>query len=94
VDGAQKEAKIESNLAKIERIWEEQKFEFKDYKDTQILGALDEIVEFVETHSMELMGMLSSKDVEEFKDKVLVWQKNLKTVDQVIQIWVKVQKNW
>jgi hypothetical protein len=30
---------------------------------------------------MELMGMLSSKDVEEFKDKVLVWQKNLKTVD-------------
>lgn len=73
VDGAQKEAKIESNLIKIERIWEEQKFEFKDYKDTCILGALDEIVEFVETHSMELMGMMSSKDVEEFKEKVLSW---------------------
>lgn len=84
VDGAQKEAKIETNLAKIERIWEEQKFEFKDYKDTQILGALDEIVEFVETHSMELMGMMSSKDVEEFKEKVLHWQKTLKTVDSVI----------
>ncbi len=84
VDSAQKESKIESNLVKIERIWEEQKFEFKDYKDTQILGQLDEIVEFVETHSMELMGMLSSKDVEEFKEKVLHWQKTLKTVDAVI----------
>jgi len=94
VDSAQKEAKIESNINKIERIWEEQKFEFKEYKDTQILGALDEIVEFVETHQMELMGMLSSKDVAEFEEKVKHWQKTLKTVDSVIQIWVKVQKNW
>jgi hypothetical protein len=30
------------------------------------------------------MGMLSSKDVEEFKEKVLHWQKTLKTVDSVI----------
>lgn len=94
VDGAQKESKIESNLAKIEKIWEDQKFEFKEYKDTQILGALDETVEFVETNSLELMGMLTQKDVEEFKEKVLHWQKTLKTVDSVIQIWVKVQRNW
>jgi len=58
------------------------------------LGSLDEIVEFVEQHSMELMGMMSSKDVEEFKEKVMHWQKTLKTVDSVIQIWVKVQRNW
>ena len=94
VDGAQKESKIENNLVKIEKVWEEQKFDFKEYKDTSILGTLDEIVEFVETNSMELMGMLSSKDVEEFKEKVLHWQKTLKTVDSVIQIWVKVQRNW
>lgn len=34
VEGAQKEAKIESNLNKIEKIWDEQEFEFKEYKDT------------------------------------------------------------
>lgn len=94
VDGAQKESKIEGNVGKIEKIWEDQKFDFKEYKDTCILGTLDEIVEFVETNSLELMGMLSSKDVEEFKEKVLHWQKTLKTVDSVIQIWVKVQRNW
>jgi dynein heavy chain len=58
------------------------------------LGLLDEIIEAGEQHAMELLGMLSSKDVEEFKDRVLHWQKTLKTVDAVINIWVKVQRSW
>ena len=59
-----------------------------------ILGAMDEIVENVEANQLELMQMQSSKDVEEFKEKVNYWQKALKQVDQVIQIWLKVQKAW
>lgn len=94
VDGAQKESKIESKLKQIEGTWEDQKFEFKEYGDTQILGAMDEIVENVEANQLELMQMQSSKDVEEFKEKVNYWQKALKQVDQVIQIWLKVQKAW
>jgi len=27
---------------------------------------------------MEIMGMMSSKDVEEFKERAIHWQKNLK----------------
>jgi len=46
---------------------------FKDYKEVPILGVMDEIIENQETHSMELMAMMSSKDVEEFKDRVMVW---------------------
>jgi dynein heavy chain len=94
VDGAAKEAKIEIKLNNIQKVWEESSFEFKEYKEVPILNALDEIMEAVDLHSMELMGMMSSKDVEEFKDKVMFWQKNLKTVDQVITIWVKVQRQW
>lgn len=90
VDGAQKESKIETKLNTIQGIWETQAFEFKEYKEVPILNALDEIVETVDLHSMELMGMMSSKDVEEFKERVMIWQKNLKTVDQVITIWLKV----
>jgi dynein heavy chain len=73
VDGAAKEAKIESKLKVIIEIWETQFFQFKEWNENPILGAMDEIVEFVETHSMELMGMMSSKDVEEFRDKVDHW---------------------
>jgi len=76
------------------KTWETQVFEFKPYKEVPLLGAMDEIIENVETQSMELMGMMSSKDVEEFKEKVMYWQKNLKTVDQVIAIWMDVQRNW
>lgn len=45
---------------------------------------MDEIVENVETNQMDLMAMQSSKDVEEFKEKVNYWQKTLRQVDLVI----------
>jgi len=94
VEGAQKESKIENNIGKISRTWDDQNFEFKDFKDTYILGSMEEIVEFVETQSMELMGMMAQKEVEEFKENVTKWQRTLKSVDNVIGIWTKVQKNW
>jgi dynein heavy chain len=84
VEGATKESKIESKLNTIQNIWETQVFAFKEWNENPILGAMDEIVEFVETHSMELMSMMSSKDVEEFREKVEHWKSNLKTVDSVI----------
>jgi len=73
VDGAQKEDKIEKKLATIQKVWETSIFEFKEYKEVPILGVLDEIIENQETHSMELMAMMSSKDVEEFKERVQHW---------------------
>jgi dynein heavy chain len=97
VEGAQKEAQIEKKLNIIVNTWgENQVLTFKDYKDTKILdtAALDEIVEFVDLQSMDLMTMNASKDSEEFKEDLLKWQKTLKTIDQVLVLWVKVQKNW
>jgi len=43
---------------------------------------------------MDLMSMNASKDSETFKEQLLKWQKTLKTIDQVLVLWVKVQKNW
>lgn len=73
VDSANKEAKIETNLNRIEMVWEKQTLIFTDFKDTYLLGSLDETIEFVEQHSMDLQGFLSQKDVEEFKERVLKW---------------------
>ena len=71
-----------------------QTLSFKEYKGCYVIGSLDETVEFMDDHSMQLMGMISQKDVEEFKETVLEWQRKLKTVDTVLGIWIKVQKNW
>ncbi len=94
VDGAAKESKIENKVAIISKTWDDLSFTFIEKGDTYELGALDIIIEYVETQSMELMTMLAQKEVEEFKDNVSKWQKTLKTVDAVVEIWVKVQKNW
>jgi hypothetical protein len=49
VEGAQKESKIENNIGKIARTWDDQAFVFCEFKDTYILGSMEEIVENVET---------------------------------------------
>ena len=79
---------------KIENNWENESLEFVDYKDTKLLGNLDDMIEVLEQNSMDLMGMLAQRHVEFFKERVLKWQKILRTVDSVIEIWLKVQKNW
>jgi len=96
VEGAQKEAKIESKLNIIQNCWDTQVFEFKEYKEVPILDgvALEATVEFVEQHALELMGMQSSKDVEEFKERVTTWRKTLSCVEEVIGTWMKVQRAW
>jgi dynein heavy chain len=97
VEGAGKEQKIETKLGQIIKTWDDSCIlHFKPYKDTQILdtGMLEEIVENVDIQSMDLMTMNASKDSEEFKEPLQKWQKILKTIDQVLVLWVKVQKNW
>ena len=44
VETAQKESKIEINLMKIENNWENESLEFVDYKDTKLLGNLDDMI--------------------------------------------------
>jgi len=97
VESAQKEAGIEKKLTNIVKTWDDTTvLTFKEYKDTKILDTamLEEIVENVDLQSMDLMTMNASKDSEEFKPQLLKWQKVLKTIDQVLVLWVKVQKNW
>ena len=61
VDSANKEARIEDNLNKIKNIWEGQLLNFNEYKGCYIIGSLDETIEFIDDHSMQLMGMMSQK---------------------------------
>jgi len=94
VEGAQKEARIETNLNKIQSLWESQTFNFTEWKDVPMLTQLEETVEFCEQHALELNGMLSSKDVGEFRERVSHWKDTLKIVESVMDDWVKVQRSW
>lgn len=48
VEVAQKEAKIEKKLKKIEADWNKQIFEFSEYKETKIFLPLDTMMELLD----------------------------------------------
>lgn len=96
VDSAGKEHKIEVKIKQISKAWEDYTFTMvvPPGFDVPLLTEVGEIQEFVDADQMILMGMLSQKDVEEFRDKVDSQLKAVRQVDQVIQAWLKVQGNW
>jgi len=53
------------------------------------------MMELLDQHSMDLMGMKSQgKYVEFFINNVEEWREKLGKVDSVVNEWLKVQKNW
>lgn len=70
VESASKEEKIETNINKIGKVWETLEFDFTDYNEVPILSDTAAICEIVDQDQMGLMGMLSQKDVEEFRERV------------------------
>ncbi|CAG9311235.1 unnamed protein product [Blepharisma stoltei] len=92
---AQREATIEKKLNAIEAAWANCELAFETHKDCPIILPLDETIEMLETHSMELMSMQSAgKSVEFFRDRVMHWLSTMKTVESVLSVWIKVQRNW
>lgn len=43
---------------------------------------------------VQLQNMLSSKYIAFFLTEVSAWQKKLSTADQVISVWMEVQRTW
>lgn len=60
-----------------------------------IFAPIDNMMEILDIHSLDLMGMKAQgKYVEFFKDTVDNWREKLGRVYSVADEWLKVQKNW
>ncbi|CCD13201.1 unnamed protein product, partial [Trypanosoma congolense IL3000] len=96
VEKAEKELRIETNLNKLIGIWEKMIFTYSrdEQLDVYLLGAVDEVVEQLENDNNALSSMLSDRFVEHFYDKVILWQRNLGTVDTCTSKWVDIQRQW
>lgn len=93
---AQKEARIDKKLAEITSTWNKKTLEFSlEREDTPLLLPLDEVVEVLEQHSVDLMTMISQGAVIDFcRSSVEEWQLKLRTVDTVLTVWMEVQRKW
>ncbi|CAJ1396873.1 unnamed protein product [Effrenium voratum] len=96
VDQSVKEAKIEAKLEGIRKTWSKMTVEFDNNReDCPLLADLSEVLERLESDSLEMLSMTSQGRFIEFcKQTVDEWSEKLQTVDSVLQVWGKFQINW
>lgn len=97
VETAMKELKIEKKLTEIESVWSTMELNYSAHKDTEtfVPRPSEEVVESMEAHQMELQGIYGmGKFMEYFKDRVVQWQSDLRTVDDTLRMWITVARAW
>ncbi|KAK3091630.1 hypothetical protein FSP39_021358 [Pinctada imbricata] len=96
VDKAVKEMSMEKVLKELDVTWTTMEFEHEPHPRTKItmLKTSEELIETLEDNQVQLQNMLSSKYIAHFLTEVSSWQKKLSTADQVISIWMEVQRTW
>lgn len=97
VETAMKELKIEKKLTEIEGVWSVMELNYSAHKDTEMFipRPSEEVVESMEAHQMELQGIYGmGKFMEYFKDRVVQWQSELRTVDDTLRMWMAVSRAW
>ncbi|PFH34573.1 dynein heavy chain family protein [Besnoitia besnoiti] len=93
---AQKEAKIDKKLQEITSVWRQLALQFNlEREDVPLLEPLDDVIEVLEQHAMDLMTMVAQGNVIDFcRTAVEEWQDKLRTVDSVLKVWMELQKKW
>lgn len=96
VDQSVKESKIEAKLEGIRKTWSKMTVDFDNNReDCPLLADLSEVLERLESDSLEMLSMTSQGRFIEFcKQTVDEWSEKLQTVDSVLQVWRKFQTNW
>ena len=96
VDRAQKEEKIERNLAQLAATWSEQVFVFKQHNqsDVYLVSVTEETFEMLEDNQVLTQNMSASRFVGHFADEVGKWLTSLGTVAEVLQILTEIQRTW
>ncbi|KAG5501858.1 hypothetical protein JKF63_04128 [Porcisia hertigi] len=91
------EWKISNDLDVIRERWETLNFTTKPYKGRDglfILGDLEEIIQQLDDHQIELQTTMASRFVAPVRGKVEKWIRDLRIVGKVIEEWITLQKNW
>ncbi|XP_013068368.2 dynein beta chain, ciliary [Biomphalaria glabrata] len=96
VDKAVKEMSMEKVLKELDSTWSTMEFEHEKHSRTNItiIKTSEELIETLEDNQVQLQNMMTSKYIAHFLQEVSLWQKKLSTADQVISIYMEVQRTW
>ena len=95
-DQAMQEARMEKQLHDIQEFWKDIKFDFQQYKNTnvQMLRLSEENFETLEENQTIVTAMFSSRYLATFEDKVNHWNKSLAAIAEVVLLCGEVQRTW
>lgn len=95
---AKKEQELEIKMKSIEEEWNEQVLSFTNYKDYgEIIfdkAYTERLLEQLEDAQEILATMLTSKYVVPMRNEVANWFEKLKTICDVLELWLEVQELW
>ena len=97
---AEKELKIEGDIAKFAVVWREQKFTLARYVKSGdvdrgfILRSTEETTVILEDMNLTLQSMMASRFVKPFTAEVEEWDGKLGLIGEVLEVWMAVQRKW
>ncbi|KAH9639977.1 hypothetical protein HF086_008072 [Spodoptera exigua] len=94
-NAATMELNIENGLKAIREVWKSTTFEMQHHKgDIYKIKTVDDVMQFLEDHQVQLSSMKSTKYVEPFIKEVDYWEKSLGYVAECIEISLQVQRRY
>lgn len=93
---ASKQYQIECSLAKMKTDWEEIVFSLKGFKKTPTytIASFEEPITLLDDHMVTTQTMQFSSFRGPFEDEIEEWNKSLLFVNDVIEEWIRCQKDW
>lgn len=87
---------MEKSLKEFAETWNTMQFEYQPHPRTNynLLKVREELIEILEDHQVQLQNMMSSKFIGHFYKETADWQSKLNTADNVINLWLEVQRIW
>ncbi|XP_050428284.1 dynein axonemal heavy chain 3-like [Adelges cooleyi] len=93
---ASREYSLEHNLRKMKEEWLHVEFECTPYRDSgvSVLTSLDDVQVMLDDHILKAQTMHGSVYIKPFEAEMDRWEKKLITMQEILDLWVKVQRIW
>ncbi|XP_063241593.1 dynein beta chain, ciliary-like [Bacillus rossius redtenbacheri] len=96
LERSRSELKMETVLKELDTYWGGASFEHDLHPRTgmHLLRVNEQTLNDLDDNLNALQTFMSSRDISFFLEQMSNWLKKLNTVDQVIQLWMEVQRTW